>query len=483
MPTPRSAPTSGSARTTSSVPTPGPARPSRAYGEPSPRPSGEQVPPRRRPPGRTPILAPAAALLGLFVVGGASFWGISLLGLDLDELSGRAAAVATPDDAGPAASGRPPASSTPDADDLEPSIAPFLVTPPPNERPTVKGTILFTRDGDIWAASGLQLEKLTDKRSDSSPTWTHDGKSIYFIRTTARTTSDARPGGKYTLYVPDVLRMNADGSRRKKVYEAIIKSPSGPWFSHVLQLDASPDGRTLALVSDGPDGSGPVILHTLATKGGRLEAVKVRTIGDLGHNDPEWSPDGRRIAYTHNHRDGTVGDPVIAIFTCKSRRDCGSGKASYLRPGYAKPSWSPDGSWFAAERTTGNGRDIVILDADRGDERARLTKDGDSFAPVVSPDGGQIAYLHRDGVGIDLRIMTLSLGDDGSITLLDDRAVTDDGSIDAGSTPAWFIPADELTLSAGPGPSIVPEPASAAEAASDTEAASPADDPEAVPLP
>ena len=84
----------------------------------------------------------------------------------------------------------------------------------------------------------------------------------------------------------------------------------------------------------------------------------------------------------------------------------------------------------------GTGRDIVILDANRGDERARLTTDGNSFSPVVSPDGDQVAYLHRDGLKIDLRVATLHVDEEGTISLVDDRAVTDGGSVDAGSS-SW----------------------------------------------
>ena len=83
--------------------------------------------------------------------------------------------------------------------------------------------------------------------------------------------------------------------------------------------------------------------------------------------------------------------------------------------------------------------------------RVALTNDGDSFAPVVSPNGDQIAYLHRDGIDIDVRLMSLDIAPDGKITLLEDRAVTDDGSIDGESPPEWFIPRELRTnLDCGP---------------------------------
>lgn len=432
---------------------------------PSASPSfGQGLPPRRRPPGRSPVIAPVLALAGLFLVGAASFWGISILGLDADGGARGAAPssgpiAALPGD--PAASGDPQAPPSQDPDDVAPTLDATLDTPPPDQRPSVKGTILFARGGEIWAASGLDLTKLTSGGSDAMPAWSPDGESVYFVRTQVKTVKNSCPGGKYTFYMPNVMTMKANGTRVKPVYRSLIKRPACQWFSHVLQPDVSPDGRTLAVVSDGPSGSGSVTLHTLPARGGRLQPLRIRSIGDLGHNDPAWSPDGRRLAYTHNRADGTEGSPQVAVYTRRTRR------VNYLLQGYANPSWSPDGRWIAAERTTGTGRDIVILDPQRGFERARLTNDGNSFAPAVSPDGDQIAYLERDGLGIDLRIMTLAFEADGSITLVDDRAVTDDGSIDASSPPAWHVPADQLTERALPQPDapIADAPADAGQEA------------------
>jgi Tol biopolymer transport system component len=206
----------------------------------------------------------------------------------------------------------------------------------------------------------------------------------------------------------------------------------------------SPEGGTVAVVSDGPDGNGPVELNLIGAKGGRMRKVAARSHADLGHNDPDFSADGRKLAFTYNQAQGDIGVPRVGILTCQSRRDCSRGRTKLLRQGYAHPSWSPDGRWIAAEATRGDGRDIVILDPSRGDVRVTLTNDGDSFAPVVSPAGDQIAYLHRDGVNIDIRVMDLAFDEDGTISLLADHPVTQDGNIDGESPPNWFIPSAEL---------------------------------------
>jgi Tol biopolymer transport system component len=465
----------------SRLPPPSPPPQPRLVYRPAYPPPPDWLPSRRQPQRGSPILAPALALLGLLLVGGASIWGVSLVGgIDL----AGAAAEPSPGPGGElvaAASTGPEGSLAPDGaegspdpaifvPEADPTDLPDVVGPPADERATVTGTIVFSRAGDIWTVAGQELHRLTDAdstKSDGSPTWSPDGKSIYFIRTTKRPTEDSRPGGLYTLYTTDLWRMRADGSQRERVYDSLIRDGSGTWFSHVLQPDVGAGGTNVAVVSDGPDGSGPVELHTINSRSGRISRVAAQSEGDLGHNDPDFSPDGKRIAFTYNHAQGTDGVPRIGIFSCRAR-DCSSGSMKLLRPGYAHPSWAPDGSWLAVEATRGSGRDIVIIDPRRGDVRVALTNDGDSFAPVVSPNGDQIAYLHRDGIDIDIRLMTLEISPDGRITLVEDRAVTDDGSIDGDSPPEWFIPRelrtnlDDSAPEAGGSPSPSAEPSSAA---------------------
>jgi Tol biopolymer transport system component len=222
----------------------------------------------------------------------------------------------------------------------------------------------------------------------------------------------------------------------------------------------SPDGKTIAVVSDGkfvPNNSnvqdfGPVVLYTMPATGGNLQDMKVRNSNGLGHNDPAWSPDGTKLAFTFNGKDGAVGAPKIGILTLATKQ------LVLLKKGYANPSWSPDMRYIVAEQTQGNGPDIVVLDPATGAEVAQLTSDGNSFNPVFSPNGDQIAYLKRNGLQVDLRVMTLDLT--SGVTLSSDKPITADGAITADSSPAWFIPvADRTTPPAGPSPAPSSAPA------------------------
>jgi Tol biopolymer transport system component len=100
----------------------------------------------------------------------------------------------------------------------------------------------------------------------------------------------------------------------------------------------------------------------------------------------QWSPDGRRIAFTHV-------DP--GSFTTPARYDIWTmdGDGSHVRhltsaatgTGFTQPTWSPDGKRIAY---VSNG--IGVMNAD-GSEPKTIT-DPTDWAPVWSPDGQRIAF-------------------------------------------------------------------------------------------
>lgn len=399
---------------------------------------------------RTAFLAPLIAIIGLLAITVGSVYAISLFnttdpGAGATNLPGTSGGPAGTPHVGP---------------DKTPNPT-LIITPPPAERPTFTGTILFARAGNIWAANGSDLKPLTTKGTDSAPAWSPDGEKIYFIQTTMKATDPPWGGSHYTFYYPSIMSMNADGSNRQQLYSGLFKVGSGNWFSTILTPDVSPDGKTIAVVSDGrfvPNNSniqdfGPVVLYTISASGnGPLADMKVRNSNGLGHNDPAWSPDRTKLAFTFNGKDGAIRAPKIGILTLATKQ------LVLLKKGYANPSWSPDMRYIVAERTQGNGPDIVVLDPASGAEVAHLTSDGNSFNPVFSPNGDQIAYLKRNGLEVDLRVMTLDLT--SGITLSSDKPITADGALTADSAPAWFIPVGERTTPpAGPSPGASAAPA------------------------
>jgi Tol biopolymer transport system component len=142
--------------------------------------------------------------------------------------------------------------------------------------------------------------------------------------------------------------------------------------------------------------------------------------------------------YVKNAREGTRGTPQIA------RYNVATGRSAILTTGgYTAPSWSRDGLYIAATKTTSFGTDVVILDARTGTELLKLTNDELSFSPVWSPLMDSVAYFKLDHGVVDLWLIPLS-GTAPNWTVGQPIALTVAAGLDAPSRPQWFIPADQL---------------------------------------
>jgi dipeptidyl aminopeptidase/acylaminoacyl peptidase len=219
----------------------------------------------------------------------------------------------------------------------------------------------------------------------------------------------------------------------------------------------SPDGTTMAVISDGPDPTkSDIVLKFLDLAKKSLTDPKIAQTQALGHQDPAWSPDGTFVLYVRNAREGGRGTPAIY------RYNVATGKSNALTgPGYTAPSWSRDGRYVAATRTSQFGTDVVILDGRTGVELLRVTRDESSFSPVWSPKGDALAYLHVEHGVVDLVQVTLK-GTAPDWTAGEPLALTITAGLAADSRPAWFIPADQLPPLPTPTPVATPVPSGAA---------------------
>ena len=112
-------------------------------------------------------------------------------------------------------------------------------------------------------------------------------------------------------------------------------------------------------------------------------------------------------------------------------------------------------------RQASDARRIVSIGSisyvgNHGAELLRLTDDGRSWAPVWSPNGDQIAYLHVSGQLVDLRLAQLE-GTGPTWTAKDPIDLTSNAGLDGASQPDWFVPEDQR---------VTPAPASSDDASS-----------------
>jgi dipeptidyl aminopeptidase/acylaminoacyl peptidase len=325
---------------------------------------------------------------------------------------------------------------------------------------TFPGSIVYAKAGNIWVQHGQDVRQLTSGGKDSMPSWSPDGTSVYFIRTTDTAGLWPAQGVErhYRETVPAIMRVDATGAGEPElILDGSISANGRSWFSWIRQPVLAPDGRTIAMVSDGPDPtSSDVVLQFYDLTTRKRTVPQVSESAPLGHQDPAWRADGRFLLYVRNGREGARGAPEIF------RWDVAKGKATQLTgPGYLEPSYSPDGTFIAATRTSGFGNDVVILDAAHGREVLRVTNDGASWAPVWAPTGDAIAFLHIDGQIVDLKLARLG-GPGPDWTVTDTQDLTQVSGLDGGSRPAWHVPPDELP--ATPAPTIAPSPGPSSKA-------------------
>jgi dipeptidyl aminopeptidase/acylaminoacyl peptidase len=380
-----------------------------------------------------PFVAPVAAFVVLLVVAIVS---LNLVTGDLTLPGGPNDPGEDPGNGGPIGPPRTPAPSN------------VVVVDPRTEVP---GSIVYVKAGNLWIQTGDRAVQLTDGGRDAMPAWSPDGAWIYFVRTRPETGRWPVSGQVRTfeMEVPTLMRVQADGSGAEALLDGLLRNGANRWFFWIRQPAPSPDGLTVALLSDGPDPTDRnVVLQLFDLATGAMTPVNASEQAPLGHQDPAWRPDGGWLTYVRNGREGARGAPTIQRHNLESDRS-----SSLTGSGYTSPSWSPDGRFLAVTKTDAFGTDVVVLDGQTGALVLPLTNDERSWAPAWSPAGDAVAYLHRNGEVVDLKLVRLAdSGPDWTVAEVLDLTLLSD--LDGTSRPTWWVAPQDL-----PPPAATPTPA------------------------
>ena len=265
----------------------------------------------------------------------------------------------------------------------------------------------------IPAAGGDPTPVLADAATDWSPTWSPDGRFIYFVsdrggsmnlwRIAVDEASGRAHGEPEPVTTPAAFvahpSLSADGRRiafssvlmRQNIQiasfdlatftvagEAWLTTGSRQWSSP----DLSPDGAWAVFYSrDLPEGD----LYVVRADGTGLRQVT----GDPAVDRlPRWAPDGERIAYSSNR----TGD--LQIWTVRAD---GSENRAISRGGIV--TWAPDGSSLVVTSVMqpDNSAAGCVIDLARQDERRELPEPEPRLRPFVpnswSPDGRRLAGM------------------------------------------------------------------------------------------
>lgn len=218
------------------------------------------------------------------------------------------------------------------------------------------------------------------------PEWSPDGKWVVFVKIYGRGQEEKS----------DIYLMRSDGSLSTRVVE---HTERGNYYPTWL-----PDGKHIAF-SRGVGGSvGGSDIYELDVSCILQAERNCRLNSDLtikNGNAPDWSSDGKRVAYVDNSISADMGRGVYV------RNEQGNTiDVTPLDDGVChSPTWSPDGTKLLMECSLR----IYVMNPD-GSQNIEI---GVGYHPEWSPDGKQIAFTSSLGKGLGI-CLGLSCGwDDG----------------------------------------------------------------------
>lgn len=290
--------------------------------------------------------------------------------------------------------------------------------------PGTDGRIAFASDRagdlDIWSMSsdGSGVSNLTASPSapgfDLEPDWSPGGTKIAFR------SGSGDDGEIYT--------MNADGTELTRLTSNSFKDYSPAW---------SPDGSMIAFASNRND---PNFASCTSLSGCNFDVfvmpasggspVQV-TFGSGSDAFPQFSPDGSLIVYDSDE------SGAFALYTV----DLGTLVVTKLTPDRLRagdPDFSPDGTKLAFANNVCTSTkekdcksDIFVMNIDGGSVHRLTRKFGNNHHPTWSPGGDKIVFSHGSLGGKPQQIYTMNTDGTGRtrLTQTNDNFVPDWGSV------------------------------------------------------
>jgi dipeptidyl aminopeptidase/acylaminoacyl peptidase len=241
--------------------------------------------------------------------------------------------------------------------------AAFRLVPPWAKR--LGGEVAYTCGENVclMRPDGRASRVMAATVPEGDPAWSPDGGDLAFRGYYG--TGD----GQYDLYAVDVIGCHLTRLTHQ------MNGTSSSW---------SPDGRKIAF-------SGPSGIYVINADGDRPRELLTSLRGDSYSVDtPSWSVTNR-IAYTRTPT--PRGRPEIYTINPDGTGDA---PLTHRGPGYAQPSWSPDGTSVAYTANPYAASSIMIASASGTGAHRVSPPAWTSYSPTWTP-GGKIVFLRQTG--------------------------------------------------------------------------------------
>ncbi|HEY6067003.1 MAG TPA: hypothetical protein VIY96_12670, partial [Thermoanaerobaculia bacterium] len=210
---------------------------------------------------------------------------------------------------------------------------------------------------------------------DIQPAWSHDGKSVLFVRSKEPGTK-LEPGDVFGWYTGgDVWQVDVASGKETRLVE------------NAFNPAVSPDGTRIAVDASW---AGPRRIWTVDARGLNPQQITSDVSEAVAHMRPRWSPDGKRIVFQNQEstnfdvRVADLGTKEIAWVTNDPSRDI-------------QPSWSPSGRVIFFSTDRGGGLNLWRIPVSPegkpiGAPQQLTTGAGQDVDSSVSGDGKRLAF-------------------------------------------------------------------------------------------
>jgi dipeptidyl aminopeptidase/acylaminoacyl peptidase len=268
----------------------------------------------------------------------------------------------------------------------------LLPTEPSAQTTSPEGKIVYVKLGDIWVmdADGTNQTNLTNTPdiNERDPAWSPDGTKIAF--TGPGQFNEDNSGGLEDIYVMDADPSTDDATSLTNTPNSLEYraswAPSGAQLTFVRELEGQ-------IISEQPD------IFVMDTDPATNDALNL-TQTDAREIQPDWSPDGAKIAFSGVR---TGGEEILTMDPDGQNEEILTGDGSDAFD--EAPEWSPDstkvlfqkqcqvggccGPWEIWGVNRDGSGDTNLTPNDLSEEDRRVTQ---HTGPSWSPDGSEITF-------------------------------------------------------------------------------------------